>query len=46
MTAQQVLAHEDLTKDAAHWPDLVEGRIPDDWELIAVVRGAAMLHQG
>lgn len=45
-TAQRVLAHEDLTKDAAHWPDLVEGRIPDDWELIAVVRGAAMLHQG
>lgn len=46
VTAQQVPAHEDLTKDAAHWPDLVEGRIPDDWELIAVVRGAAMLHQG
>ncbi|MFI2370663.1 hypothetical protein [Streptomyces sp. NPDC018833] len=46
VTAQQVLGHEDLTKDAALWPDLAEGRIPDDWELIALVRGAAMLHQG
>ncbi|MEU9779258.1 cytochrome P450 [Streptomyces sp. NPDC047968] len=45
-TAQRVMGHEDLTKDAAHWPDLAEGRIPDDWELIALVRGAAMLHQG
>lgn len=45
-TAQQVLDHEDLTKDPAYWPDLAEGRIPDDWELIALVRGAAMLHQG
>ncbi|WP_328666111.1 cytochrome P450 [Streptomyces sp. NBC_00322] len=45
-TAQRVLGHEDLTKDPAHWPALGAGRIPDDWELIALVRGAAMLHQG
>ncbi|MGW4029574.1 cytochrome P450 family protein [Streptomyces sp. NPDC004838] len=45
-TAQLVLGHEDLTKDPAYWPALADGRIPDDWELIAVIRGAAMLHQG
>ncbi|UYQ60288.1 cytochrome P450 family protein [Streptomyces peucetius] len=45
-TAQKVLGHEALTKDPAHWPDLNAGRIRDDWELIALVRGAAMLHEG
>ncbi|MFJ8077106.1 cytochrome P450 [Streptomyces sp. NPDC096176] len=45
-TAQTILGHEDLTKDPACWPDLNQGRIPDDWDLIALVRGAAMLHQG
>ncbi len=45
-TAQSVLAHEDLTKDPAYWPALNDGRIHDDWDLIAVVRGASMLHQG
>ncbi|MEU2791597.1 cytochrome P450 [Streptomyces sp. NPDC007100] len=45
-TAQTVLGHPDLTKDAAYWPDLVSGRVPDHWELIAVIRGAGMLHAG
>ncbi|MFF3684827.1 cytochrome P450 [Streptomyces sp. NPDC002187] len=45
-TAQRIFAHEDLTKDPAQWPALADGRIPDDWELIALVRGGAMLHQG
>ncbi|MFH8350343.1 cytochrome P450 [Streptomyces sp. NPDC018045] len=45
-TAQLVLGHPDLTKDAAYWPDLVSGRVPDHWELIAVIRGAGMLHAG
>jgi 2-hydroxy-5-methyl-1-naphthoate 7-hydroxylase len=45
-TAKAVLGHEDLTKDPEHWPALKAGRIPDDWELIALVRGAAMLHEG
>lgn len=45
-TARLVLGHPELTKDAAHWPDLVSGRVPDHWELIAVIRGAGMLHAG
>ncbi|MFK8844003.1 cytochrome P450 [Streptomyces sp. Ac-502] len=45
-TAQLVLGHPDLTKDAAYWPDLAAGRVPDHWELIAVIRGAGMLHAG
>ncbi|MFF3455252.1 cytochrome P450 [Streptomyces sp. NPDC002730] len=45
-TAQQVLGDEQLTKDPAHWPALEDGQIPDDWELIALVRGAGMLHAG
>ncbi|MDQ0938860.1 hypothetical protein [Streptomyces sp. V1I1] len=45
-TAKAVLGHEDLTKDPEHWPALKAGRIPDEWELIALVRGAAMLHEG
>ncbi|OKH98888.1 hypothetical protein A6A06_25065 [Streptomyces sp. CB02923] len=45
-TAQLVLGHPELTKDAAYWPDLVSGRVPDHWELIAVIRGAGMLHAG
>ncbi|MFF3323657.1 cytochrome P450 [Streptomyces sp. NPDC002889] len=45
-TAQRALGHEDLTKDPAYWPALADGRIADDWELIALVRGAGMLHLG
>ncbi|MFI1400360.1 cytochrome P450 [Streptomyces sp. NPDC020681] len=45
-TAQEVLGHPALTKDPEHWPALRNGQIPDDWELIALVRGAAMLHAG
>ncbi|WP_206506138.1 cytochrome P450 family protein [Streptomyces chrestomyceticus] len=45
-TAQLVLGHPELTKDAAYWPDLASGRVPDHWELIAVIRGAGMLHAG
>ncbi|MFF3247316.1 cytochrome P450 [Streptomyces sp. NPDC002870] len=45
-TAKAVFCHEDLTKDPEHWPALQAGRIPDDWELIVLVRGAAMLHEG
>ncbi|MEU3920473.1 cytochrome P450 [Streptomyces sp. NPDC029004] len=45
-TAQEVLGHPALTKDPEHWPALRDGQIPDDWELIALVRGAAMLHAG
>ncbi len=45
-TAHAVLGHDALTKDPAHWPALVDGRVPDNWELIGLVRGAAMLHQG
>ncbi|MDQ1013117.1 cytochrome P450 [Streptomyces sp. V4I23] len=45
-TAQAVLGHDALTKDPAHWPALTDGRVPENWELIALVRGAAMLHQG
>ncbi|MFG2981116.1 cytochrome P450 [Streptomyces sp. NPDC048258] len=45
-TAKQVLGHAHLTKDPAHWPALTDGRIPDDWELGALVQGAGMLHAG
>ncbi|WP_326647744.1 MULTISPECIES: cytochrome P450 [unclassified Streptomyces] len=45
-TAQRVFGDERLTKDPAHWPALADGRIPDDWELIALVRGAGMVHSG
>ncbi|GAA3368319.1 cytochrome P450 [Streptomyces sannanensis] len=45
-TARRIFGHEDLTKDPAYWPALADGRVPDSWELIALVRGAGMLHQG
>lgn len=45
-TSHEVLGHEHLTKDPAYWPALSDGSIPDHWELIALVRGASMLHQG
>ncbi|MBB1256120.1 cytochrome P450 [Streptomyces sp. OF3] len=44
-TCRLVLGSRDLSKDPRHWPELTNGRIHDDWELIALVRGAAMLHQ-
>jgi cytochrome P450 len=46
VTAREVLGHPALTKDPEHWHALRDGQIPDDWELIALVRGAAMLHAG
>jgi cytochrome P450 len=45
-TAHEVLGHELLTKDAAHWPALQNGSVPGDWDLIPLVQGASMLHQG
>jgi cytochrome P450 len=45
-TAQEVLGHEHLTKDPAYWPALQNGSIAEDWDLIALVQGASMLHQG
>lgn len=45
-TSHEILGHEHLTKDPAHWPALTDGSVPDHWELIALVRGASMLHQG
>lgn len=45
-TAKEVLGHPAMTKDPEHWAALRDGQIPDDWELIALVRGAAMLHAG
>ena len=44
--AREALAHKDLTKDPAYWTALQDGRISRSWELIALVTGAAMLHQG
>lgn len=45
-TSQALLGHPHTTKDPAHWPALQDGTVPDNWELIALVRGASMLHQG
>ncbi|MBB1243669.1 cytochrome P450 [Streptomyces durbertensis] len=44
-TCRLVLGSRELSKDPRHWTELADGRIPDGWELIALVRGAAMLHQ-
>ncbi|MEU1277809.1 cytochrome P450 [Streptomyces sp. NPDC005805] len=44
--AHEVLTHPRLTKDPAYWTGLQDGSVPDNWELIALVRGASMLHAG
>jgi cytochrome P450 len=43
-TVQQVLSDPRLTKDPKAWKALEDGLISPDWELIALVRGAGMLH--